>query len=101
MSDPNPWIPESSPIRLKHLGKLGEELSECGAAVSRCIVQGIDEAEPVTGKINRRWLEEEIADVYANAELVIEHFGLDSNFINERAARKEAFLRRWHEMLKS
>lgn len=41
--DARPWHPEKDAVRLKHLGKLAEELNECGAAVSRCIIQGIDE----------------------------------------------------------
>jgi len=94
MNDKTSWVlnprhPMTVPIDLKHLGKLGEELNECGSAVSRCIIQGIDESEPVTGKVNRQWLQDEIADVLANAELVIEHFGLDKEAINKRKANKK------------
>lgn len=96
----NPWNPMDKPIDLKHLGKLGEETNELGAAVSRCIIQGIDEAEPVTGKVNRKWLEDEIADVAANIDLVIEHFKLDTNRITERALDKKGKLKLWHGMLK-
>ena len=95
----NPWHPMTRPIDLKHLGKLGEELNECGAAVARSIIQGIDEAEPDTGKINRRWLEDELADVDANRELVIEHFGLDRARMADRAAKKRAYLKKWHSQL--
>lgn len=95
----SPWVPMTRPIDLKHLGKLNEELSECGAAVSRCVIQGINEMEPVTDKVNRRWLEEEIADVLANVEMVMEHFGLDRDFIAMRRIRKKNNLRRWHMML--
>lgn len=95
----NPWRPMSAPIDLKHLGKLAEELGECGAAVARCLIQGIDEAEPVTGKVNREWLEDEIADVLANFELVGAHFGLDAERIVERAKSKIERLRAWHAML--
>ena len=66
LRDANPWHPMSDAVDLKHLGKLAEELSEAGAAVARCIIQGIDEKEPVTGKINREWLQDELADVIAN-----------------------------------
>ena len=38
-TDPSPWVPEADPKSLKALGKLGEELNECGAAVARCIIQ--------------------------------------------------------------
>lgn len=95
----NPWHPMTEPIDLKHLGKLGEELNEAGAAVSRCIIQGIAESEPVTGKSNREWLEDELADVIANAELVTSHFGLNRARMKARIERKKAHLRAWHAML--
>lgn len=94
----HPWHPIADAVDLKHLGKLGEELNECGAAVSRCIIQGLDEAEPVTGKINREWLEDEIADVEANIKLVKQRFALDAYRIAERADEKERRLRIWHAM---
>src|ERR1017187_428395 len=94
--DVNPWTPMSNPIDIKHLGKLGEELNECGAATARCLIQGIDEAEPTTGKINREWLEDEIADVLANSDLVIDHFNLDVMRIEARRERKKTHLRLWH-----
>lgn len=94
----NPWHPITDTVDLKHLGKLGEELGECSAAVSRCIIQGIEECEPVTKKSNREWLEDEIADVYANAGLTIERFGLNSGRIFDRMLEKQARLRTWHEM---
>ena len=86
-------------IDLKHLGKLGEELGEASAAVSRCIIQGIGEREPVTGKLNREWLEEELADVIANANLVIRHFDLNATRIGARVETKSVQLLEWHRML--
>jgi NTP pyrophosphatase (non-canonical NTP hydrolase) len=80
---------------LKALGKLAEELSECAAAVARCIIQGIDESEPVTHKPNRQWLEEEIADVRANISLVVARFGLDTEKIEDRERDKYVRLRAW------
>lgn len=94
----NPWHPMTDSVDLKHLGKLAEELGECSAAVSRCLIQGIAECEPTTGKPNREWLEDEMADVAANMELVAARFGLDAERIAERAQRKAAQLRTWHEM---
>lgn len=73
----NPWHPITDSVDLKHLGKLSEELGELQAAVARCIIQGIDEREPVTGKVNRDWLTEEIADVQANLDLVVKRFEID------------------------
>jgi NTP pyrophosphatase (non-canonical NTP hydrolase) len=95
-----PWVPMTVTIDLKHLGKLAEEANELGAAVSRCIIQGIDRAEPVTGKPNRGWLEEEIADVLANCDLVVNHFGLDKAAIAARAAAKKRRLGAWHAELR-
>ncbi len=95
----NPWHPMSKPIDLKFFGKLGEELGECSSAVSRCIIQGLEECEPVTGKLNREWLEDEMADVLANIELVMERYELDKLRIFARAARKKEGLKTWHNML--
>ena len=95
----SPWVPMKSAIDLKHLGKLAEELGELQAAVARCIIQGVDEREPVTGKRNREWLEDEIADVIAGVELTVKHFKLDNLRIGSRALAKEERLREWHKML--
>lgn len=100
MSDaPNPWTPMRRPIDIKHLGKLAEELGEASAAVSRCLIQGIDEREPVTGKLNREWLEDELADVVANIRLVVDHFNLDTQRLGDRVERKRKQLSAWHQML--
>jgi hypothetical protein len=98
LRDARPWHPITDAVDLKHLGKLGEELAECGAAVSRCIIQGVDECEPETGKPNRQWLEDEIADIKANIALVEQRFGLDTARMATRAARKMAHLRQWHAL---
>jgi hypothetical protein len=94
----SPWHPISDAVDLKHLGKFSEELGECQAAVARCIIQGVDEREPVTGKVNRHWLEEEIADVRAGATLAIKRFDLNEARIEARAKRKIEQLRTWHLM---
>jgi len=98
-NDP-PWYPMTSQIDLKHIGKLGEECGELSSAISRCIIQGIDEKDPGTGKPNRLWLQEEIADVLANIQLVRRHFDLNDNEIHERIIRKVDGLMRWHGELK-
>lgn len=99
LRDANPWFPLTERLDLAHLGKLNEELNECGAAIARCIIQGIDECEPVTGKINRQWLEDEIADVLANIELVRERFKLDAPRIANRIGKKKHHLQHWHSLL--
>lgn len=95
----NSWHPMTRPVDLKHLGKLVEELGEAVSAVGRCIIQGIDENEPITGKSNRVWLEEELADVTANMGLVTVHFKLAVDQMKVRAERKTEHLRGWHSML--
>lgn len=97
VAEPNPWHPMTSPIDIKHIGKLIEELNECGSAASRCLIQGIDECEPSTGERNRDWLIKEIADVLCNMKLVIEHFNLDTKAIAVRAAMKRRHLKKWHD----
>lgn len=93
----NPWHPMNDPIDLKTLGKMLEELGECSSAASRCLIQGIAEVEPTTGKVNKVWLEEEIADVLATANLVIKRFNLDLSHIFNRCERKKAILKNWHD----
>jgi hypothetical protein len=96
----NPWQPDRDPLRLAVLGKLAEELNEAGAMVARCIIQGVHEAEPVTGKVNRDELEKELADVYATATMAVELFGLSSATMARRMERKIQHLRAWHSLLK-
>jgi NTP pyrophosphatase (non-canonical NTP hydrolase) len=91
----NPWVPIVDPEILKYLGKFIEELGECISAVARCQIQGIDEFHPVTGKHNKEWLEDEIADVKNLANLVTEYLKLDEAHIELRIMRKEALLRQW------
>lgn len=95
----HPWVPMTNALDLKHLGKLGEECGELSAAIFRCVIQGIYEKEPVTEKRNVDWLTEEIADVFANMNLVIDHFNLDEEFIAKRAVDKRKRLKLWHNML--
>lgn len=94
----NPWHPMTDPVDLKHLGKLSEEMGEATAAISRCVIQGVDECEPVTKKPNKQWLEDELADVMAGIELAHERFDLDWNRMMVRKARKKEHLRAWHAM---
>jgi NTP pyrophosphatase (non-canonical NTP hydrolase) len=94
----NPWKPVTDELQLKLLGKLLEELGEAVSAVSRCIIQGVDESHPVTKKHNKEWLTEEIADVFASAEHTIAKLKLDRNLINKRFYEKSVHLEKWHRM---
>lgn len=99
LKDPSPWHPMRDPVDLKTLGKFLEELGECTAAASRCLIQGsVDAEDPITGKLNRVWLEDEIADVIANANLVKTRFKLNKDRMDERIRMKMAHLITWHKL---
>jgi hypothetical protein len=97
---PSPWNPETSQHRLAVLGKLAEEGSEVATAAVRCIIQGIDECEPVTGKSNREWLEDEIADIMAQCNLAVTALGLSHGRIVQRVKRKMDYTGSWQETLR-
>ncbi len=92
---PSEWDPMSNPGDIALVGKAQEELGECIAALARCLIQGIFEAEPKTGKVNKEWLEDEIADVYAMLQLIDQRFGLDSIRVYHRQKLKQAYKRKW------
>lgn len=97
--DVNPWIPMRNVLDLKHIGKLGEEASELSTVCHRASIQGLEAMVPEKDCTNRRWLEMEIADVWANTDLVIRHFKLDEDYIAERVTTKKERLKTWHAML--
>lgn len=99
LRDANPWQPMTRAMDIAVLGKLAEELNECATAISRCIIQGIDECEPVTGKPNREWVEDEIADVSVGLRLAIRHFELNAERIDRRFTKKMAHLQAWHKKI--
>jgi NTP pyrophosphatase (non-canonical NTP hydrolase) len=84
---------------VRALGKALEELGECTSAVARCLIQGIDEREPISGKPNYVWLSQEIADVYAQFEILIDHFNLDLAEIHQRRRDKVKQMEEWRAML--
>jgi hypothetical protein len=93
----SPWHPMQDPVDVKTLGKLTEELGEGVQVVARCLIQGIGELHPISGKSNKIWLEEEIADIEASIELVKERFKLNRDAVSTRKQRKIVYLRQWHE----
>lgn len=97
--EPSNWIPISDPKTLAALGKLGEEVNELGEIIFRSIIQGLNERNPETGKLNLEALEEEIADVRGLSALVIRQFELNEGAIAERAERKRKVKQSWISML--
>jgi hypothetical protein len=48
------WVPTTDPMTLRRMGKLTEELGELQSVAARVVIQGIDETDPSSGKVNRR-----------------------------------------------
>jgi hypothetical protein len=94
--DASPWQPEQDKLMLALLGKHIEELSECAAISARCVIQGIDEREPVTHLLNREELENELADVQATTHLLVVRLGLNRNQMELRKWAKAKHLGGWH-----
>lgn len=96
---PTPWIPETDLQRCAVLGKTVEECGELLAIVGRCQIQGIDGRDPKTGKTNRQALTEEVGDVLARCQAIIQKFELDSLVISSRSENKFHFLNKWLALL--
>jgi hypothetical protein len=97
---PSKWLPIIDRVALACIGKAGEESAELSAILFRTIIQGIDEIDPDTGKLNRLAIQEEIADVAATSELLIEMLDLDRPSIELRKQRKIAMKKAWFAMLR-
>lgn len=100
----SPWQREPDPVLHAALGKLCEELGECTAAASRCLIQGLREVEPETKRPNVVWLGYEIADVLAAVEVLVEvaNAGRTNGILDISDARrrgKAAHFRRWHAQI--
>ena len=91
----SPWMPTTDPRELRRLGKFMEELGELQAVVGRCLIQGIDEIDPSSGKTNRQRLIDEIGDVSAQTALTIALYGLPIEAINARSEKKKAQMVDW------
>lgn len=100
LKEPALWIPTQDPCDLAVLGKLAEELAECGAIVARCIIQGIDGVDPDRNTVNLASLENELADVMALSLLATKQFGLNYRFMHARAQKKLEHKQKWLNMLR-
>ncbi len=97
----SPWHPMKDPVQLKIFGKLIEELGELQAALARCIIQGLDEYEPVTNKPNKQWVADEIADVLCGIHLLQNGYLWEHEwkvYIETRKEKKRKHLIAWHMM---
>lgn len=89
------WVPTTELWQLRRLGKLGEELGELVAVTNRCIIQGINEVDPHSQKLNWVRLMEEMADVLAQIQCTTEAFHLSEEKIQERVIKKVAQMAEW------
>ena len=96
-----PWHVETNAALLRRFGKLGEELGELQAVVCRCIIQGLEETDPSSGKTNRQRLTEELADVEAQMECTRVALGLDKNEIYKRVLKKIEGMIDWENSMDS
>ncbi|MQW67674.1 hypothetical protein GHK50_23700 [Sinorhizobium medicae] len=91
------WKPEPDVLIHQALGKACEEATELANILARCLIQGLDECDPVSGKPNREALSDGIADLDAAVQWLRELTGDD--YDDERADRKLNGFRRWQRML--
>lgn len=98
-TDYKPQNPITDPVDLKYLGKLSEELGEGVQAISRCIIQGINERNEKENCSNKDCMQNELADILCNIELVTDRFDLDTDAMKARMANKSPKLKIWHCMV--
>jgi NTP pyrophosphatase (non-canonical NTP hydrolase) len=94
------WTPTTNLMMLRRMGKLQEELGELSVVASRCIIQGIDEIDPGSGRVNRDRLHDELADVIAQCFVTILLLELDVTYIDERVYKKVGQMKEWEAMFK-
>lgn len=92
-----PWHPITDPVDIKYLGKFMEECGEGVQAASRCLIQGFTEWNEKEQRLNLDCLQDEIADIEANIELLKQRFNLRRDEIQARVDKKIPFLKQWHE----
>ena len=94
----NKWIPTTDLLTLRRMGKLGEELGELQTVAARVIIQGIDEVDPGSGKVNRLRLMDELADVQAQIGCTVLAFALDQEYMTRRTAEKMRQMAEWEAL---
>lgn len=92
------WVPTTDLMTLRRMGKLAEELGELQAVTARVVIQGIDEVDPGTGKVNRQRLLDELADVQAQIGCTLLAFDLDQAYLQRRVAEKMRQMAEWESL---
>jgi hypothetical protein len=95
------WKPETDVVLHQALGKCAEECAELSQALARCLIQGFHEAEPVTHKLNRTQLFEEVADIKAALRWLFDVLDEPFKGESERERRKFDGFKHWQAMLEA
>jgi hypothetical protein len=99
MSKISPWMPEQDRTRLAALGKLIEECNETAARAARCIIHGLDERDPDTGRLNSEELTREISDLEACLVILQEKTGVGLD--TDRCEEKLIGFHDWHRKIRA
>lgn len=97
MSTINPWKPEPDLMTHQVIGKAAEEASELAGILARILIQGLDERDPGTGRLNRDALVDEMSDVTAAIQWIEYQLGIKP--YPARVDRKLAGFKLWGEMI--
>ena len=92
------WHATTNPTEIRRFGKLLEECGELVNVAARCIIQGIDEVDPGTERVNRYRLEDELADVAAQITATVDILGLNEKRIIARGVTKLDLMHEWEAM---
>ena len=76
--------------------QLSANLGRAITAASRCLIQGIEECEPITKKPNREWLEETISELLDSSVALANILDFDRVRMLARLRRKLDHLESWH-----
>ena len=78
---------------------LQEECAEVTQAISKCFRFGPDQMKPGKDRTNVNMLEEEIGDLYAMVELLVDmKVGVTQNVINKAKKQKFEKLKKWSNL---
>jgi NTP pyrophosphatase (non-canonical NTP hydrolase) len=74
---------------------LSEECAEVIQSISKCNRFGMDNLKPGKPKTNRQHLEDELGDVLAMIDIMLEYDIIDSNKLEEAKLNKFEKLKKW------
>lgn len=94
----NPLTPINNVTYLKIIGESIDEHCELSSAIEKCILNYAAESESITRNLSRAWLDEDVADVVPNLELLVSRFNFNETLIIDRPVIKKERLIEWPVM---